>query len=76
MGFSEIMFKVFGGVGEPISEDEKRQPGETYGEYRQRLQERHDRIVASYERARKGSFRLAGKIWRSLWGISGEEEEE
>ena len=75
-GFMEILGAIgFGGVG-AFSDRWERKPGETYGEYQQRIRDQHNRDVESDRRARKGSFRLAGKIWRSLWGISEEEEEE
>ena len=73
VGFFEVL-----NVGDTPPENplSSRQPGETYGEYRQRRREEYARAKKKLTGARKGSFRLAGKIWRSLWGISEEEEEE
>ena len=71
MGFMEVGVAMF-----CDGSAERRLPGETYGEFRQRIRERNEQAKAMYKRARNGSFRFAGKIWRSLWGISEEEEEE
>ena len=73
MGLGEIMSRVHMFMfGDGETETFRRAPGETLGEFRQRRREAHEKTI----QRRIETFQLAGKLWRSLWGISEAEEEE